>query len=149
MGAHISWGSIEGFTGSDGMSNDGKQKRRGSKRRQNTKRRTGALRRDALPNAPLPRHRQPTINDKNGACYLTAAEFADALEHHHAELLKSRLNLDYIVHLLKAGTDSASIRNIIETAVEECRMTFAKGKETLDDFKELLTTAEDAPGPKR
>ena len=59
------------------------------------------------------------------------------------------MNLDEIISLLNAGTDPASIRNIIETAVEECRVTVAKGKETLDDFKELFTTAEEGPRPKR
>ena len=44
------------------MSDDGKQTRRGGKSRQRTKRRTTALLRDALPNTPLPRRRQPTIN---------------------------------------------------------------------------------------
>jgi len=131
------------------MSHDGKQKRRGGKGRQSTKRR-GALHRDALPSVPLPRRRQPAINDsKRASCLAASPGFADALEHHHAELLKSRLKLDEIVHLLKAGTDPASIRNIIETAVEECRVTFAKGEETLDDLKELCTTAEESPGPKR
>jgi hypothetical protein len=132
------------------MSHDGGQKRRGGKSRQSTKRRRSALHRDALPNVPLPRHRQPAINDrKRASCLAAAAPFADALEHHRAELRKSRLNLDEIVHLLKAGTDPASIRNIIETAVEECRVTYAKGKETFDDFKELFTMDDEASGPER
>ena len=109
------------------MSHDGGQKRRGGKSRQSTKRRRSALHRDALPNVPLPRHRQPAINDrKRASCLAAAAPFADALEHHRAELRKSRLNLDEIVHLLNAGTDPASIRNIIESAVKECRVIFVR-----------------------
>ena len=46
------------------MSDDGRQKRRGGKSRQRTKPRTSALLRDALPNVPLPRHRQPTLKTK-------------------------------------------------------------------------------------
>ena len=78
-----------------------------------------------------------------------AAKFADALEHDTAELRKSRLKLDEIVHLLKTGTDPASIMNIIESAVEECRVTFAKGRKTLGDFKEVFAMDDEAPGPER
>ena len=126
------------------MSHDGEQKRRGGKSRKSTKQRTGILHRNALPNVPLPRHgQQPTINGKKGAsCLTVATEFADALKHHNAELRKSRLNLDHIVRLLDAGTDPASIRNVIETAVEEFRVTLARGKETLGDFKELFARDE-------
>lgn len=132
------------------MSHDGEQKRRGGKSRKSTKRRRGALHRDALPSVPLPRHRQPSANDRKRASRLiAAAEFADALEHHRAELRKSRLNLDEIVHLLKGGTDPASISNIIETAVEECRVICAKGRETFDDFKELFAKDAEASGPER
>jgi hypothetical protein len=130
------------------MRHEGKQKRKGGKKRQRTKRRTSALHRDDLPNAPLPRHRQPAINNEMMVSRLAASpEFADALELQHAELRKSRLHLDEIVRLLKAGTDPASISNIIESAVEECRVTFVKGRETLG--KQFYTMAEEASGPKR
>ena len=96
------------------MSKDRKQKRGGGKSRNRTARRRGAL------PTPLP-HRRPAINDKQMAfCLSHSAELADALEHHRDELRKSRLKLDEIVHLLNAGTDPASIMNIIESAVEEC-----------------------------
>lgn len=132
------------------MSHDGKQKRRGGKKRPRTKRRTSALRRDDLPGAPLPRHRQPAINNKTMVSRLAASpEFADALEHQRVELRKSRLKLDEIVQLLNSGTRPASIMNLIESAVQECRVTFAEGRETLEDWKEFYTMAEEAPGPKR
>jgi len=132
------------------MSHDGKQKRRGGKSGQGTKPRTSALLREARPNAPLSLLRQPGINDgKRASCMAAAAEFADALEHDRAELRKSGSKLEEIVHLLNTGTDPASIRNIIESAVDEFRLTLAKGKETLDGLKELFATAEVAPGPER
>jgi hypothetical protein len=95
------------------MSDGGKHKRRGRKTNR-TKRRTTAL----------PRHRQPTINHEKLEAYLAAAaKFVDALEHDGAELRKSRLKLDEIVHLLKTGTDPASIQDYIESAVEQTRAT--------------------------
>jgi hypothetical protein len=131
------------------MSKDGKQKRRGGKSRESTERRRGTLRRDALL-TPLPRHRQPTINDKKMAsCLAAAAEFADALENDGAELRKSRFKLDEIVHLLNSGTDPARIMNIIESAVQECRVTFAEGRKTLGDFKEVFAMDDEASGPER
>jgi hypothetical protein len=131
------------------MSKDGKQKRRGGKSRESTERRRGTLRRDALP-TPLPRHQQPTINDKKRAsCLAAATDFADALEQHLAEVRKSRSNLDEIVRLLNTGTDPASIINIIESAIEDCRVSFAKGGKTLGDFKEVLATDDEAPGRER
>jgi hypothetical protein len=131
------------------MSKDGKQKRRGGKSRESTERRRGTLRRDALP-TPLPRHQQPTINDKKMAsCLAAAAEFADALENDGAELRKSRFKLDEIVHLLNSGTDPASIMNIIESAVQECRVTSAEGRKTLGHLKELRTLAWEAFGLER
>ena len=128
---------------------DGKRKRRGSKTRHRRKRRTSALRRDALPNLPLPHHRQPTINDEKMAAHLDAPKLADALEHHGAELQKSRLKLDEIVHLLNSGTDPASIMNIIESTIQECRVIFAVGRKTLGDFREVPATDEEAPGSER
>ena len=131
------------------MSKDGKQKRRGGKSRGSTEPRRGILRREALP-TPLPRHRPPTINDKKMAsCLAAAAEFADALENDGAELRKSRFKLDEIVHLLNSGTDPASIMNIIESAVQECRVTFAEGRKTLGHLKELRTLAWEAFGLER
>jgi hypothetical protein len=128
------------------MSKDGKQKRRGGKNRESSGRRRRTLRREALP-TPLPRHRPPTINDKKiESCLAAAAEFVDALEHDRAELQKSGLKLDEIVHLLNSGTDPASIMNIIESAVQECRVTFAEGRKTLGDLKELKTMAREALG---
>lgn len=116
------------------MSDDGKQKRRGGKSRQRTKRRITALRRDALP-TPLPRRRQPSI-DKDVASHLAAAaEFADTLEHDGAELQKSRLKLDEIVQLLNSGTDPASIMNLIESALQDCRETFAEGRKNIRRFQ--------------
>jgi len=130
------------------MSKDGKQKRRGGKSRE-TEPRRGTLRREALP-TPLPRHRPPTINDKKMASRLAAAaEFAAALENDEAELRKSRLKLDEIVHLLNSGTDPASIMNIIESAAQECRVTFARGRKTLGDFKEVFTKDDEASGSGR
>jgi hypothetical protein len=132
------------------MSQDGKQKRRGGKKLQRTQRRTSAEHRDDLPNAPLPRHRQPAINNKMMVSRLAASpEFADALEQQHAELRKSRLKLDEIVHLLNSGTDPASIMNIIESAVQECRVNFAEGRKTLAAFKEVFATDGEAPGRER
>jgi hypothetical protein len=131
------------------MSKDGKQKRRGGKSRGSTEPRRGILRREALP-TPLPRHRPPTINDKKMASRLAAAaEFAAALENDEAELRKSRLKLDEIVHLLNSGTDPASIMNIIESAAQECRVTFARGRKTLGDFKEAFAKDDEAPGSGR
>jgi len=131
------------------MSKGGKQKRRGGKSRESTARRRGTTRRDAL-STPLPHRRQPTINDEKMAAYLAAAaEFTDALERQLAELRKSRSNLDEIVHLLKTGSDPASIMNIIESAVEECRGTFANGGKTLGEFKEVFAKDDEAPGSER
>jgi hypothetical protein len=119
------------------MSDDGKRKRRGGKTSR-TKRRTNAQLRDALPNVPLPRHRQPTINPKETTAHLaTAAEIADELEHDRAELGKAGSKLEEIVHMLNAGTDPASITNIIESALEQHQASVAKTKQTLDDLKEV------------
>lgn len=127
------------------MSDDGKQKRRGGKTSR-TKRRTTALRRDALPNTPLPRHRQPIINHEKMDAYLAAAaKFEDALEHDGAELRKSRLKLDEIVHLLKTGTDPASIQDYIESAVEQTRATL-RASQSVGDLKKLKTIAKEALG---
>ena len=129
------------------MSDDGKQKRRGGKSRQRTKRRTTTLLRDALPNTPLPRHRQPTINHEKLDVYLAAvAKFTDALERDTAKLRKSRLKLDEIVRLLKTGTDPASIQNDIESAAVQLRAEVAKANGALDDMKELKTIAKEALG---
>jgi hypothetical protein len=131
------------------MSEDSKQKRRGGKSRESTGRRRGTLRREALP-TPMPRHPQQTTNDEKMAAYLAAAaKFTDALEHDGAKLRKSRLKLDEIVNLLKTGTEPASIMNIIESVVQECRVTFAEGGKTLDDFKEVFATDDEASGPDR
>jgi len=129
------------------MSNDGKQTRRGGKSRQRTKRRASPLLRAALPNTPLPRHRQPTINHEKLEAYLAAvAKFTDALERDTAKLRKSRLKLDEIVHLLNSGTDPASVMNTIESAIQECRVTFAEGRKTVGDFNEAFATDDDGPG---
>ena len=126
------------------MSDDGKQKRRGGKSRHRAKRGTNALLRDALPKVPLPRHRQPTINDEKMAAYLAAAaKFSDALNHDGAQLGRAGSNLDEIVRMLNAGTDPASIRNIIESALEQQRVALAKTNEILDDLKELKTMAKE------
>jgi hypothetical protein len=53
------------------MSHDGNQKRRGGKSRAKYSG-EGALHREALPNVPLPRHRQPAINDRKRASRLAA-----------------------------------------------------------------------------
>ncbi len=120
------------------MSDNGNQKGRSGKSRQRTKRPTSALLRDALPNVPLPRHRQPTINHKETTAHLaTAAEIADELEHDRAELGMAGSKLEEIVHMLNAGTDPASITNIIESAFEQHRAALAKTKQTLDDLKEV------------
>jgi hypothetical protein len=83
------------------------------------------------------------------SCLAAAAEFADDLENKAAELRKSRLKLDEIVHLLNFGTDPASIMNIIESAVQECRVTFAGGGKTLGDFKEVFATDDETSWPER
>ncbi|MBZ5608796.1 MAG: hypothetical protein LAP38_11085 [Acidobacteriia bacterium] len=130
------------------MSKDGKQKLRGGKSRESTGRRRGTLRRESVP-TPLPRHRQPPITDEKIAAHLAAAKFTDALEHDGAELRKSRLKLDEIVNLLKTGTEPASIMNLIESAIQECRGTFAEGRKTLGDFKEAFAKDDEAPGSGR
>ena len=131
------------------MSKDGKRKGRGEKSRESTGRRRGILRHEGQP-TPLPRHRPPTTNDKKVAsCLAAAAELAASLERDVAELQKSRLKLDEIVHLLSSGTDPASIMNIIESAVHECRVTFAEGRKTLGDFKEVFAMDDEASGPER
>jgi hypothetical protein len=128
------------------MSDGGKRKRRGGKSRQRTTRRTSALLRDALPNTPLPRQRRPTIDHEKMDAYLAAvAKFVDALEHDGAELRKSRLKLDEIVHLLKTGTDPASIQDYIESAVEQTRATL-RASQSVDDLKKLKTIAKEALG---
>lgn len=84
------------------------------------------------------------------AAYLAAAaKFTDAVEHDGAELRKSRLKLDEIVNLLRTGTEPASIMNIIESAVQECRATFAGGGKTLGDFKEVFAMDDETSGPER
>jgi hypothetical protein len=129
------------------MSYDGKRKRRGGKSRQRTKRRTTALLRDALPNTPLPRHRQPTINHEKLETYLAAVEkFVDDRNRDLADLRKSRANLEEIVRLLKTGTDPASIEHDIESAVVQIRAEGAKANGALDDMKELKTVAKEALG---
>ena len=126
------------------MSDDGKQKRRGGKSRQRIKRRTTALLRDAL---PMPRHRQPTIDHEKLDAYLAAAaKFVDDIHHDRAGLRKSGANLEEIVHLLKAGTDPASIQHQIESAVEQYRAALAKANESFDDLRELKTIAKEALG---
>lgn len=125
------------------MIDDGKRRPRRSKTRHQTKRQTSVLRRDALPNVPPPRHRQPTINDEKMAAYLSAAaKFEDTLKHDYAELRKSRLKLDEIVQLLNSGADPASITDIVESAIEQLRATI-RASQTLDDLKELKTTARE------
>lgn len=129
------------------MSDDGKQKRRGGKSRQRTKRRTTALLRDALPNRPLPRHRQPTINHEKMDAYLAAAaKFVDGRNPDLADLRKSGAILEEIVHLLNTGTDPASIEHRIESALEQYRGALAKVKESFDDLRELKTIAKEALG---
>lgn len=129
------------------MDNDGKQKLKGGKKRGTTKRRRGALHRDVLP-TPLPRHRQPTINHEKLEAYLAAvAKFTDALERDGAELRKSRLKLDEIVHLLKSGNEPSSVMDLIESAVQECRVTFADSRKTLGGFKEASATDDESAGP--
>lgn len=129
------------------MSDDGKQTRRGGKSRQRTKRRTTALLRDALPNTPLPRHRQPTINHEKMDAYLAAAaKLVDDMNHDRAGLRKSGANLEEIVRLLKTGIDPASIEHDIESAVVQFRAEIAKANRALDDMKELKTIAKEALG---
>ena len=129
------------------MSDDGKQKRRGGKSRQRTKRRTTALLHHALPNTPLPRHRQPNINhEKMGAYLAAAAELVDDINYERADLRKSGAKFEEIVHLLKTGTDPASIQQDIESAVVELRAYVAKANGALDDMKELKTVAKEALG---
>ena len=105
--------------------------------------------REALP-TPLPHHRPRTINDKKMAsCLAAAAKFTDALKHDGAELRKSRLKLDEIVILFKTGAEPASIMNLIESAVQECRRDFAQGRKTLGDFEEVFATDDEASAPGR
>jgi DNA-binding transcriptional MerR regulator len=126
------------------MSDDGKRNRRGGKTNR-TKRRTTA--RDVLPNTPLPRHRQPTINHEKIEAYLAAAaKHVDDRKHDRAKLRKSGANLEEIVQLLKSGTDPASIQHEIESAVEQFRADIAKVNEALDDLKKLKTIAREALG---
>jgi hypothetical protein len=128
------------------MIDDGKRKRRGGKTSR-TKRRTTALVRDALPNRPLPRHRQPTINHEKMDAYLAAAaKFVDDRNRDLADLRKSGAKLEEIVRLLKTGTDPASIQHPIESAVEQLRADVAKAIGALDDMKELKTVAREALG---
>ncbi len=129
------------------MSKDGKRKRRGGKSRQRTKRRTTALLRDALPNMPLPQHQKPTINHKKMDAYLAAAaKFAGDTSYSEADLRKSGANLEEIVHLLKTGTDPASIPNLIESSVQQYLAAIGRANESLDDLKELKTTLKEALG---
>jgi len=129
------------------MSYDGKHTRRGGKSRQRTKRRTSALLRDAPPNTPLPRHRQPTINHEKLDAYLAAAaKFVDDRNRDLADLRKSGAKFEEIVHLLKTGTDPASIQHDIESAVVQLQADVAKANGALDDMKELKTVAKEALG---
>lgn len=129
------------------MSDGGKRKRRGGKSRPRTKGRTSALLRNALPNTPLPRHRQPTINHEKLEAYLAAAaKLVDDINHERADLRKSGAKFEEIVHLLKTGINPASIQHDIESAVEQFRADVAKANESLDDLKKLKTIAKEALG---
>ena len=126
------------------MIDDGNRKRKGSKTRHRTKRRTTALRRDALPNTHRLRHRQPTISHEKLDAYLAAtAKFVGERNHDRAGLRKAGANLEEILHLLKTGTDPASVTNLIETAVKQYGVALAKANESLDELK---TTAKEALG---
>ena len=129
------------------MSDDDKRKPRGGKSRQQTKRRITSLLRDALPNTPLPRHRQPTINQEKLDAYLAAvAKFVEDRNRDLAELRKSGANLKKIVQLLKTAADPARTEHDIESAVEKYREAIAKANGTLDDMRELKTVGREVLG---
>lgn len=74
------------------MSHDGKQKRRGGKSGNVQSGEEAPCTVRPCQTCPCPATGSPAINDrKRASCLAAAAEFADALEHHGAELRKSRL----------------------------------------------------------
>ena len=128
------------------MRKDGKQKHKDSKTRHRTTPKTSALRSDASPKVRSPRKRQPTKSDKKMAAYLAAAaKFEDTLKHDYAELRSSGSKFEKIVLMLNAGTDPASIMNLVESAVEQTRATL-RASQAVHDLEELKTKAKEALG---
>ncbi len=73
-------------------------------------------------------------------------KLVDDINHERAGIRKSGANFEEIVHLLKTGTDPASIQHDIESAVEQFRADIAKANEALDDLRALKTIAKEALG---
>ena len=152
--------------------NDPEHKRRGTEKRQRTRRHTirfteaedaqirkladasglspGALLRNALFGVPVPRHRQPNIDDNALRLYLVAtAKVSDALEADRAELGKSGSNLNQVAYMLNANTSPDRILNIIESTLHEHKAVLARHSQSLDDLGELRTMAMDVWGLER
>jgi len=103
-----------------------------------------------LLDAPLPKRRQPKINDAAIGRFLAGvAKVADCWRPFLPELGKSGSNLNQIAYMLNANTAPSRIMNIVETTHDEHRAFVAKLNRALDqDLTELRTMAMEALGLK-
>jgi len=106
-----------------------------------------ALGLNALLDIPLPRTRQPRVENKAMAQYLAAnARACDAIKASLAEYGKANSNLNQIAHNLNAGRPPDRMMNLIETVVQEHRQAKELHEEALRDFFELRTLGMKAFG---
>lgn len=97
--------------------------------------------------APLPRHRNPAINDQALMRAIAAhAKLADALRELVAALGKPGSNLNQVAYMLNANTAPARIINITESAIADHVELVAECRRTLETVYELRTMTMDAWG---
>ena len=97
--------------------------------------------------APLPRHRNPTINDQALMRAIAAhAKLADAIRELIAALGKPGSNLNQVAYMLNANTAPTRIINITESAIADHVELVAECRRTLETVFELRTMTMDAWG---
>jgi len=103
-----------------------------------------------LLDAPLPKRRNPAINNNALTHYLAStAKVADALHAQTAALGKPGSNLNQVAYMLNANTAPERIINITESAIREFSELMETYRQAAEDLKELRVMGMNALGLER
>lgn len=103
-----------------------------------------------LLDAPLPKRRNPAINNNAITHYLAnTAKVADALTAQTKAMGKPGSNLNQVAYMLNANTAPERIINITESAIREFRELMETYRQAAEDLKELRVMGMNALGLER